>query len=249
MNSSVTLLINPWHTKHGQHPPSTNLDLAVSLGESWPQSFHLADGSPLPGLPHCLLSVWAFACRRTSPDVPFQTNRKMLNKRCRERLPLSHVIPVLTADAATPSQATPPSDLGNTSVHRGLSTRPLPRAEATSPDVEVTAQSVGGFRRTIAHLASKRRQCLVHTVLPNEHRVQSGPRAATPTYKNTSRGHFPPGCLLSHACRSTPGPCRVSAPNHPLTSTARLLWRLALCSTAQAALNPRPPLELPAGWI
>ena len=47
--------------------------------------------------------------------------------------------PVLTADVTTPSQATPPSDLGNTSVHRGLSTRPLSMADVTTPDGENSA--------------------------------------------------------------------------------------------------------------
>ena len=138
INSSVALLIRPHRTKQVRHPPAAYLHQAVSRGAVRPPPSHDGDGCPRPGPPDLHLSVWAAACRRTSPDAPSPKSSNILlnNKKCRKRLPLSLVTPVLTADAATQSQATLPSDLGITSGHLGLSARPLPRAEMTNPDVE-----------------------------------------------------------------------------------------------------------------
>ena len=179
LNSSVALLINPWHTEHGQHPSATNLRPAASLGDPLPHLLDIAaspdatilrtdDGGPLPGLHHRPSSVWAAACRRTSPDAPQQ----ILTKICWKRMPLSLVTPVLTADAATPSQATLPSDLGNTSVHR------LAQGRSDEP----------GWRR----------QCTVSWRIPPGDRSPTFEAAATPRSprpsQRASRKEWPQGC-------------------------------------------------------
>ena len=58
---------------------------------------------------------------------------------------------------------------------------------------------------------------------------------------------FPPADR-SYVCEVSFGPSSVSPPSIPMMAKAGLLWFLALCTTcAQAAFDPRPPLDLPPG--
>ena len=167
-------------------------------------------------------------------------------KRRRKRLPLSLVTPVLTAGAATQSQATPPNDPDNTSGHRGLSIRLLPRAESTSPDAAGRNHAPGGSRLRIDYLAPTRRFYLGHTSLLAEHRVNSGPSAAPPIIKSLIRRLFIPGSLQLHV-RPIQGPRRPIVRYHPMCSLMRAAILFAAVSTSHAA-GTRPPIDLPPDW-